>query len=77
MTAMTSTGTLARRLGLGDAIAIGLGSMIGAGVFAAFAPAAVALGGGRDHRAGRGDRLSRDPAGSVHAVPVSSTCAAM
>ncbi|MGN7800397.1 APC family permease [Leifsonia sp. 22587] len=37
-------GSLARRLGLGDAIAIGLGSMIGAGVFAAFAPAAAAAG---------------------------------
>ena len=35
---------LARRLGLGDAIVIGLGSMIGAGVFAAFAPAARAAG---------------------------------
>jgi len=38
--------TLARRLGLGDAVAIGLGSMIGAGVFAVFAPAAAASGGG-------------------------------
>ena len=35
---------LARRLGLGDAVVIGLGSMIGAGVFAAFAPAARAAG---------------------------------
>src|SRR5215213_4788206 len=35
---------LARRLGLGDAVMIGLGSMIGAGVFAAFAPAARAAG---------------------------------
>jgi APA family basic amino acid/polyamine antiporter len=35
---------LARRLGLGDATVIGLGSMIGAGVFAAFAPAARAAG---------------------------------
>ncbi len=35
---------LARRLGLGDAIVIGLGSMIGAGVFAAFGPAARAAG---------------------------------
>ena len=33
---------LARRLGTTDAVAIGLGSMIGAGVFSAFAPAAVA-----------------------------------
>ncbi|HET9253669.1 MAG TPA: APC family permease [Pseudonocardiaceae bacterium] len=37
---------LARRLGLGDAVALGLGSMLGAGVFAAFAPAAAAAGAG-------------------------------
>ncbi|ANH37815.1 putative amino acid permease YhdG [Nocardioides dokdonensis FR1436] len=37
---------LARRLGTGDAVVIGLGSMIGAGVFAAFAPAARAAGAG-------------------------------
>lgn len=37
---------LVRRLGTGDAVVIGLGSMIGAGVFAAFAPAAAAAGGG-------------------------------
>lgn len=43
---MTDTGALQRRLGLGDAVAIGLGSMIGAGVFAAFAPAAAAAGSG-------------------------------
>ncbi|MGC4174454.1 APC family permease [Demequina sp.] len=35
---------LARRLGLGDAVAIGLGSMLGAGVFSAFAPAAAVAG---------------------------------
>ncbi|MEV0272900.1 APC family permease [Hamadaea sp. NPDC050747] len=35
---------LARRLGPRDAVVIGLGSMIGAGVFAAFAPAARAAG---------------------------------
>ncbi|MGY1857481.1 APC family permease [Modestobacter sp. SYSU DS0290] len=40
------TGALARRLGTGDAVVIGLGSMIGAGVFAAFAPAAQAAGAG-------------------------------
>ncbi|PRZ04130.1 amino acid/polyamine/organocation transporter (APC superfamily) [Isoptericola sp. CG 20/1183] len=34
---------LARRLGTRDAVAIGLGSMIGAGVFAAFGPAAAAV----------------------------------
>ncbi|WP_369055978.1 APC family permease [Kineococcus terrestris] len=38
--------SLARRLGTGDAVAIGLGSMLGAGVFAAFAPAAAAAGAG-------------------------------
>ncbi|MFJ8815994.1 APC family permease [Amycolatopsis thermoflava] len=37
---------LVRRLGTGDAVVIGLGSMIGAGVFAAFAPAARAAGAG-------------------------------
>ena len=37
---------LARRLGLGDAVVIGLGAMIGAGVFAAIGPAAEAAGGG-------------------------------
>jgi APA family basic amino acid/polyamine antiporter len=37
---------LDRRLGLGDAIVIGLGSMIGAGVFAAIGPAADAAGAG-------------------------------
>jgi APA family basic amino acid/polyamine antiporter len=37
---------LARRLGIIDAVVIGLGSMIGAGVFAAFAPAAKAAGAG-------------------------------
>ncbi|WP_410574994.1 APC family permease [Amycolatopsis sp. cmx-4-61] len=37
---------LDRRLGLADAVFLGLGSMIGAGVFAAFAPAARAAGAG-------------------------------
>ncbi len=37
---------LSRRLGLGDAVFLGLGSMIGAGVFAALAPAAAAAGTG-------------------------------
>ncbi|MEV2265456.1 APC family permease [Nonomuraea africana] len=35
---------LARRLGTGDAVVVGLSAMIGAGVFAAFAPAASAAG---------------------------------
>ena len=39
-------GELARRLTLADAVVIGLGSMIGAGIFAAFAPAAQAAGAG-------------------------------
>ncbi|HKG50363.1 MAG TPA: APC family permease [Actinomycetales bacterium] len=38
-------GSLARRLGLGDAVVVGLGSMLGAGVFTAFSPAAAAAGG--------------------------------
>src|SRR3982751_2385881 len=37
---------LARRLGVGDAVVIGLGSMLGAGVFAAIGPAADAAGAG-------------------------------
>src|SRR5690606_7841654 len=38
---MTNTpSSLARRLGLRDAVAIGLGSMVGAGIFAAVGPAA-------------------------------------
>ena len=37
---------LSRRLGTADAVVIGLGSMIGAGVFAVFAPAAAAAGSG-------------------------------
>ena len=44
MSAPPDSSRLARRLGTGDAIVIGLGSMIGAGVFAAFAPAARAAG---------------------------------
>ena len=47
MCAVTARGaTLERRLGLGDAVFIGLGSMIGAGVFAAYGPAARAAGTG-------------------------------
>ena len=37
---------LVRRLGTGDAVVLGLGSMLGAGVFSAFAPAAAAAGTG-------------------------------
>ena len=40
------TASLDRRLGLGDAVFIGLGSMIGAGVFSAYGPAAEAAGAG-------------------------------
>ena len=43
---MTESPQLARRLGTGDAVIIGLGAMIGAGVFSAFAPAAAAAGAG-------------------------------
>jgi basic amino acid/polyamine antiporter, APA family len=38
------TGTLARRLGTSDAVVVGLGAMIGAGIFAALGPAAEAAG---------------------------------
>lgn len=38
------TSGLTRRLGTTDAVVVGLGAMIGAGVFAAFAPAAAAAG---------------------------------
>lgn len=41
---MSSSPGLARRLGTGDAVVIGVGSMIGAGVFATFGPAARAAG---------------------------------
>ncbi|MBA3378507.1 MAG: amino acid permease [Chloroflexia bacterium] len=43
---MSATASLARRLTTGDAVIIGLGSMIGAGIFAAFGPAAEAAGSG-------------------------------
>jgi APA family basic amino acid/polyamine antiporter len=45
-TSTAAGGRLARRLGLFDAVVIGLGSMIGAGIFAALAPAAAAAGSG-------------------------------
>ncbi len=43
---MLEGGSLRRELGVGDAVVIGTGSMIGAGVFAAWAPAARAAGSG-------------------------------
>jgi APA family basic amino acid/polyamine antiporter len=43
---VTAGAQLERRLGTTDAVVVGLGSMIGAGVFAAFAPAAAAAGSG-------------------------------
>ncbi|HVM26317.1 MAG TPA: APC family permease [Mycobacteriales bacterium] len=42
---MVAVAELDRRLGLGDAVVVGLGAMLGAGVFVAFAPAAEAAGG--------------------------------
>jgi APA family basic amino acid/polyamine antiporter len=41
---VTDPPRLERRLGTGDAVVLGLGSMVGAGVFAAFAPASAAAG---------------------------------
>ncbi|WP_264077035.1 APC family permease [Mycolicibacterium houstonense] len=43
---MSTPGELQRRLGTTDAVVIGLGSMVGAGIFAALAPAAAAGGSG-------------------------------
>lgn len=43
---MSTPGGLQRRLGTFDAVTIGLGSMIGAGIFAAIGPAAAAAGSG-------------------------------
>jgi APA family basic amino acid/polyamine antiporter len=43
---MDEAGRLRRRLGLGDAVVIGVGSMVGAGVFTVWAPAAGAAGTG-------------------------------
>jgi APA family basic amino acid/polyamine antiporter len=40
----TDQARLDRRLAVGDAVVIGLGAMVGAGVFAAFRPAAEAAG---------------------------------
>ncbi|MFI9823565.1 APC family permease [Streptomyces sp. NPDC052013] len=45
-TAAGTSGQLRRHLGVTDAVLIGLGSMIGAGIFAALAPAARAAGSG-------------------------------
>lgn len=46
MNAMQPPAELRRELGVADAVIIGLGAMLGAGVFAAFAPAAAAAGTG-------------------------------
>ncbi len=43
---MTQGRALARKLGTRDAVVIGLGSMIGAGIFSSFGPAAAAAGSG-------------------------------
>ncbi|MFF8726989.1 APC family permease [Streptomyces sp. NPDC015171] len=42
----TAAGGMKRRLGVSDAVVVGLGSMIGAGIFAALGPAAGAAGSG-------------------------------
>ncbi|MER6015143.1 APC family permease [Streptomyces bluensis] len=46
MTQSGSNTSLRRTLGVGDAVVIGLGSMVGAGIFAALGPAAAAAGSG-------------------------------
>ena len=69
---------LARRLGLFDAVVIGLGAMIGAGVFAAFGPAAAAAGSGLliglAHRGGR-RLLQRDLVGAARGPATPSRAA--
>ncbi|MFR9795471.1 APC family permease [Streptomyces sp. MS06] len=46
MTTPGSAGGLRRTLGVGDAVVVGLGAMVGAGIFAALGPAARAAGSG-------------------------------
>jgi APA family basic amino acid/polyamine antiporter len=46
MAGVAAGAPLVRRLGLGDAVVLGLGSMLGAGVFASFGPAAAVAGTG-------------------------------
>ncbi|KUL28246.1 APC family permease [Streptomyces regalis] len=46
MTSSSSPSELRRTLGVGDAVVVGLGSMVGAGIFAALGPAAGAAGSG-------------------------------
>ncbi len=46
MTREAARPSLERRFGVGDAVVIGLGSMIGAGIFGALGPAAAAAGSG-------------------------------
>jgi basic amino acid/polyamine antiporter, APA family len=46
MREVTNHGVLTRQLGLGQAIVVGVGSMLGAGVFVVWSPAAEAAGGG-------------------------------
>ena len=62
-------GALARRLGTGDAVVIGLGSMIGAGVFSAFAPGGR---GGRQRRCSSGSRSRRASPTATPSRPRSS-----
>ena len=66
---VTAAAALARRLGTGDAVVIGLGSMVGAGVFSAFAPAAR---GGRHGAARSGSRSRRSWPTATPSPPRSS-----
>ena len=49
MNSMSEPSRLSRRLKTTDAVMIGLGSMIGAGIFVAAGPASSAAGSGRTH----------------------------
>lgn len=70
---MRESPALSRRLGLGDAVTIGLGSMIGAGVFTAFGPAARSAGSMRERLGPFWGHL----AGWAFVVGKVASCAAM
>ncbi|GAU66512.1 integral membrane protein MviN [Streptomyces sp. NBRC 110611] len=69
------SGELRRRLGVTDAVVIGLGAMIGAGIFAALAPAARAAGSGlliRGYLAGWGFVVGKAASCAAMALAVGS-----
>ena len=69
---MSTTASLRRRLGVADAVTIGAGSMIGAGVFSAWGPAAAAAGTGL--LIGLGRRRVSSPSATPRRRPSSPPC---